>query len=692
MNDSDSTQSLAIETGSDPRLATLARIQLPLYLFDAEVLVIAWANQHAIEFWEADSLTELCSRDMSTDVSPSVKQTLRQIKQNCFEKDMTVLECWTVYPNQSPKTANFLMTPFKTTDNRSLLLMQVQMLEHVLDDETLYRTTALMHTTTMISAYDTANNLVYCNGAARDAIPADLSVGTKRLVKSEDAARIMTALSERQYCDIEAQMYTKNGIRWHSVHIERCTNPTTGKQMYLATETDITEQRNAKEQAFKLAFVDSLTNLPNRVALMNQLTSLLASSESSHFAVMFLDLDRFKNINDSLGHAVGDLLLIQVAERLSESVRGEGSVFRLSGDEFIIILAETEAATVSSTVANRILGSMAKHMFIGEHQLLIRTSIGISLCPENANSANELLEQADAAMYAAKASQCGYCFFNSRMSMTSASDIKQRMGIENDLLRAIENNEFELYYQPKIACETMTVCGVEALVRWNHPELGTLAPDRFINIAEECGQIVQLGNWVLNEAMRQQRRWQDDGLEIQVSINISAKQFESNQLDIDILDALQLHDCDPRMIELEVTESMLAGDPEGVYELLQRISALGMRLTLDDFGTGYSNLAYLQNYPLDSMKIDRLFLSDSKHSILLRTILNMGKTLGLDIVAEGVETAAQVDWLVKQGCDQMQGFYFSKPKPARDITRYLCGTSLIAADTNNAANDHDQAA
>ncbi len=692
MNDSDSTQSLAINTGSDPRLVTLARLQTPLYLFDAEAYAFVWANKNAVEFWEAKSASELCSRNMNADASASVKQTLQQIKKECFEKDTTALERWTVYPNQTPKTANFLMTPFKTLDNRMLLLMQIHVLSEALDDETLYRTTALMHTTTMISAYDSANNLVYCNGAARDTMPADLSVGTKRLVKSEDATRIIATLSRQHFCDIEAQMYTKNGIRWHSVHIERCTNPTTGKQMYLATETDITEQRSAKEQAYKLAFVDSLTKLPNRVALMNQLAALLDASEPQPFAVMFLDLDRFKSINDSLGHAVGDLLLIQVAERLSESVRGEGSVFRLAGDEFIIILSETKASAVSSNVANRILESMAKHMFIAEHQLLIRTSIGISLYPENADSANELLEQADAAMYAAKASQCGYCFFNSRMSMTSASNIKQRMGIENDLLKAVDNNEFELYYQPKIACNTMTVCGVEALVRWNHPELGTLAPDRFISIAEDCGQIVQLGHWVLNEAMRQQRLWQDEGLEIQVSINISAKQFESNQLDIDIIDALKLHDCDPKMIELEVTESLLADDPDGAYELLQRISALGMRLTLDDFGTGYSNLAYLQNYPLDSMKIDRLFLSDSKHSILLRTILNMGKTLGLDIVAEGVETAAQVDWLLKQGCDQMQGFYFSKPKPVREITRYLCGTSLIAADNQPAANDQDHAA
>ncbi len=692
MNDSDTSQKIAIATQSDPRLTLMARIQSPLYLFDADAYAIVWANDMALEFWEADSASELCSRNLNTDASVAVKENLNHIKKDCFEKDTTALQHWTVYPNQVPKTANFLMSPFKTLDNRMLLLMQVETLSRAPDEETLYRTTALMHTTTMITAYDENQNLVYSNGAARDAIPTSFSAGKKRLVKLEDAEHIQIALSKQHYCDIEAQVHTTKGIRWHSVHIERCTNPTTGKQMFLSTEIDITEQRAAKEQAFILAFVDSLTNLPNRVALMNKLNALLGQDKPERFAVMFLDLDRFKNINDSLGHAVGDLLLIQVAQRLTDSVRGEGSVFRLAGDEFIIILNEIEASTDSSTVANRVLSSMAKHMLIAEHQLLIKTSIGISLYPENADSANELLEQADAAMYAAKASQCGYCFFDSRMSMTSASDIKKRMGIENDLQKAVENNELELYYQPKISCASLKVCGVEALVRWNHPELGTLAPDRFISIAEESGQIVELGHWVLNEAMRQQRQWEDDGLPVQVSINISARQFESNQLDVDIMNAMKLHKCDPRMIELEVTESMLAGDPDGVYELLQRISALGLRLTLDDFGTGYSNLAYLQNYPLDSMKIDRLFLSDSKHSVLLRTILNMGRSLGLEMVAEGVETAAQVDWLVKQGCDQMQGFYFSRPKPARDITDYLRKASALSTDASNAANDQDHAA
>ena len=274
------------------------------------------------------------------------------------------------------------------------------------------------------------------------------------------------------------------------------------------------------------------------------------------------------------------------------------------------------------------------------------------------------MEHSDAAMYMSKARQCGYCFFDKQMTINMNENIKDRLGLENDLVYAVRNNEFELYYQPKISCDTLAVTGVEALIRWHHPTRG-LVP--------------------LDESMRQQRQWHKAGLRVPVSINISAHQFNADDLLMNVSEALVKNGCDPSMRELEITESMLLGDAEKVNKTLHQLSAMGIKLALDDFGTGYSNLAYLQKYPLDILKIDRAFLGDQKRSMLMGTILNMGKVLGLKVVAEGVETVAQVDWLIESGCDQMQGFYYSPPLPIAAITQYLENYSTPEALRDKAA-------
>ncbi len=668
------------DTATDSRLQLLSLIQAPLYLFDVEAFGIVWANESAIAYWDAASAEELYARDISTSASASVKLRVVQFKQTCFEKQQVVHEHWTVYPKGSPRGADFEIYPFTDNEGKKLLLMRIKDINPILDEDMAYRTTALTHTATMISAYSQELELVYTNTAAGKSMPVGLSNGRQRLVLQAELHAIVNALAVDGQHDAEAQVHTAKGIRWHALHVQRCTNPTTGKQMYLVTETDITEQVHAKEEAYRLAFTDSLTNLPNRAALSRQMDELVKTNPPAHFAILFLDLDRFKVINDSLGHAVGDQLLIDVAQRLRQALGEQGTVYRLGGDEFVMLTALSVEYNELKRIAEHVLAAMADPVMVSGHKLRVLPSIGISSSPSDGMEVSLIMENADAAMYIAKANQCGYCFYDAKMSSTITENVKDRMGLETDMVAAVKNDEFELYFQPKISGRTLAVDSVEALIRWNHPKRGMVPPDKFIGIAEETGQIIDLGNWVLRAAMKQQRLWQDQGLSVPVSVNISARQFSANDLLANVSDALKQTGCDPQMIELEITESMLIGEPDGVHATLQQLSAMGMRLALDDFGTGYSNLAYLQKYPLDCIKIDKIFLADRSRSMLMGTILSMGKVLGLQVVAEGVETATQADWLIAHGCDLLQGFYFSKPKPVAEVTQYLIDNGIPLKD------------
>ncbi len=670
---------------ADPRLQILAMIQAPLYLFDVELFAIVWANQSAVHFWEAISAQELYARDFKASATATIKLRVKQIKQSCFERQHPFTELWTVYPNGKPKTADFEMTPFTREDGTDVLLMRIKDGTTMPDHETAYRTTALMHTSTMISAYTQELDLVYCNAAARESMPDKLDNGRQRLVHRQELRDIINTLTTRDHCDAEVEVNTAVGVRWHALHVQRCTNPTSGNQMYLVTETDINEQVNAKEEAYRLAFTDSLTGLPNRAALSGKLDELLSATEHGSFAILFLDLDRFKVINDSLGHAVGDQLLIDVSQRLRQALGEQGTVYRLGGDEFVMLTTKSTQYEDLRQIAENILYSMANPVVVSGHKLRVLPSIGISSYPDDGQALSLIMDNADAAMYIAKANQCGYCFYDAKMTSSITENVKDRMGLETDMVAAFDNGEFELYFQPKISCRNLSVASVEALIRWNHPERGMVSPDKFIGIAEETGQIIDLGNWVLRAAMRQQRSWHDQGLSVPVSVNISARQFSANDLLANVSDALAQTGCDPHMIELEITESMLIGEPDGVHATLQQLSAMGIKLALDDFGTGYSNLAYLQKYPLDCIKIDKIFLADRKRSMLMGTILKMGKVLGLQVVAEGVETSTQADWLIAHGCDLLQGFYFSRPKPEAEATQYLIDNGIPRHDIDNVA-------
>ncbi|GBG01388.1 hypothetical protein AZSI13_07150 [Azospira sp. I13] len=440
---------------------------------------------------------------------------------------------------------------------------------------------------------------------------------------------------------------------------------------HIAAFSDITERKQAEARVRHLAEYDALTNLPNRVLLQDRTSQAIAAAKRSggHLAVLFIDLDRFKNINDSLGHSVGDEVLCRVSERLTLAVRATDTVSRLGGDEFVILLPDLETPAQAATVAEKLLATLAQPILAGGHELAVTPSIGISLFPEDGEDGATLLQNADAAMYCAKEQgRNNFQYFTREMN----ARVSQRLQIENDLRQALQRQELLLHYQPQYDLADGALVGCEALLRWQHPERGMVGPDRFIPVAEETGLILPIGHWVLREACRQAKAWQERGLPpIPVAVNISAVQFRQANLVELVEGALAESGLAPRWLELELTESMLMEDGERHSATLSRLKAMGVGLALDDFGTGYSSLAYLKRFSLDKLKIDRSFIrdlpEDAEDAAITTAIIDIARHLGLATVAEGVETEAQRSFLNTRGCSQMQGFLMARPMAAEQL-------------------------
>ncbi len=651
----------------DTRLAVLNDIQLPVWIFDVDDSRIRWANPPAMAHWRASDPEELYARDFSADMSVSVRERLRQIRGECVAQSRTVSENWTLYPDNIPRTVEAVLSAFKLPGERTGLMVQIIDEVRHATSENLRSAQALLHTSAMISLYDEKLDLLYSNPRARTVACCEGQSLRDLLVDSADLHVIEQQIERYGSCDIEAQVCTNSGNAWYSMNVRSSPDSITGKQSLLVSGYDITARRNAQREVYKLASTDSLTGLPNRMALMEHLQQLCEPG-NGRFALLFLDLDRFKLVNDSLGHAVGDRLLQAVSDRLKLCVEEyRGFVSRLGGDEFVVLLDGFESRAATALVAQTVLDSLDSNFDIEGHQMGIQPSIGICLYPTHGDCGAMLMQHADVAMYAAKQARTGYRFFNARMN----DNLQSRLQLENDLAEAIRRQEFELFYQPKICAREGSISGMEALVRWRHPTKGLVSPLEFISIAEETGKIISIGHWVMREAMLQQKAWAQQGHDFCVSINVSAVQINSHGFVQSVTECLREVGCAPEKIEFEITESLLLADSGYVLNILQNLSALGVRLAIDDFGTGYSNLAYLQKYPLHCLKIDRAFLVDMEQTAILEMILKMGKMLGLSIVAEGVETDRQIRWLQNHHCDELQGFYFSKPVPVAEATGYI---------------------
>ncbi len=451
---------------------------------------------------------------------------------------------------------------------------------------------------------------------------------------------------------------------------------------------EMAERKQAEERISHIAYHDSLTGLPNRYLLIDRLNIYIAHAKRHHkkVVVLYFDIDDFKRINDTLGHEAGDLLLKGVADTINGTIRSSdtasrllgtdavNSIFsRLGGDEFTLLLTDIRDSQDAVIICQRLMEALSSPFKLNGNEVFITISIGIAICPDDGENADQVIKNADVAMYHAKnKGKNNFQFYEDSMN----SVYQKRLTMENELRKAIDGNELLLYYQPRIDIRTGNISSIEALVRWKNPDRGLISPAEFIPVAEDTGLIIPLGIWVLNAACAQNKAWQQSGhIPIQVSVNISGKQFQQKDFISTILTALNVSSLDAEYLELEITETILMQNTENMIEMLHELKKIGTRISMDDFGTGYSSFSYLKRFPLDVLKIDKLFIDDipekSDSAAIVKAIISMARSLNLKVVAEGVETKQQMDFLRHNKCDEIQGYYFSKPLPAEEFTALL---------------------
>ena len=445
------------------------------------------------------------------------------------------------------------------------------------------------------------------------------------------------------------------------------------------TSRDVTERMRAEERVQYLANYDVLTGLPNRSLMQDRLTQTIANAHRNRLrvALMHIDLDRFKVVNETLGHYVGDVLLKQAAERMRKMTNGADTVARVGGDEFTIVFPHVTSLQALSASAEIMLDDLARPFPGDGQELFVSASIGISIYPDDAATADELIKHADAAMSTAKqVGRNNFQFFTSGMN----HEAEDRLLIESGLRGAIQRDELSLVYQPKIDLATRRMFGAEALLRWKHPKLGMISPSRFVPVAEEAGLVGHIGEWVLHTACRQIRQWQDAGYSLQLAVNVSARQFQDYDVAELVKDILRDTGVLAQNLEIELTESAVMRDAESSIVTLERLAALGVQIAIDDFGTGYSSLSYLKRLPLDVLKIDQSFVrdisSDPNDAAIVRAIITLARSLGIKVTAEGVENEAQLAFLNAYGCHYAQGYLFGKPLTAAQVIRLIATGAL----------------
>lgn len=550
-------------------------------------------------------------------------------------------------------------------------------------EETKQRLEAIIQTSPLAICTHDMNNIVITWNPAAERIFGWTEAGaighqmlTMSPEKSEGAENLSTMARNGASIDqVELVSQRRDGSFIHiSLSVAPLKDAVERQYGYLSIMADITERKAAEKQIEFLAYHDSLTGLPNRLLLQDRFEQAKAYAirADTKVALLLMDLDNFKSINDTLGHDAGDALLKQVVTRLGECVRQTDIVSRQGGDEFLIILPGLDHADDTVPVLVKIVDRLQDPFHTVDHEISTSVSIGVSIFPEDGTSFETLLKKADMAMYQVKNSgRNGYRFFDE----TTNAEAGERLMIRNDLRRALDRNEFVLYYQPQHDLTSGAVVGAEALIRWNHPKQGTMAPGRFIPVAEESGLIVPIGEWVLREACNQAMAWKRAGLpDLSIAVNLSAVQFKRGNVEACVLQVLDETGFDPVLLELELTESILIQDVESVLASVKRLKLLGVKLSIDDFGTGYSSLSYLKRFDVDKLKIDQSFVqnlaTDPNDAAIVRAIIQMAHALNLKTIAEGVETAEMVQQLRIFKCDEVQGYYYARPMQADEFERY----------------------
>ena len=474
----------------------------------------------------------------------------------------------------------------------------------------------------------------------------------------------------------EVHSTRRNGERfWEQLVVTPIKNEQGQPTHYLILGEDISIRKRYEQQLLRQANYDILTGLPNRMLALDRLKLALAQArrESQRVGVMFLDLDNFKHINDTMGHDAGDNLLIEASRRISSCLRGTSTVARLGGDEFLVILPGLKSPEAAEQVAERILQTFMPPFHLDGQEVFVSTSIGIAIYPTDSDNSSTLLQHADAAMYQAKSKgKSAYERFAPEMKEIS----HERLQIESRLRRALELKELELHYQPIVDATSGDLLGAEALLRWNNPSMGLISPDKFIPLAEETGMIIPIGEWVIGQACAAASRWaQGSGPFLSIAVNVSPRQFRDPAFVDIVRDALKQNNLDASHLELEITERLILDNTIETAQILKQLDEMGVRLSVDDFGTGYSALGYLKSYPFDTLKIDQSFVRDvmteQEDAALVKAIINMAHSLGLQVIAEGVEEANQLHFLRQQGCDFAQGYYYNRPAPEKEFLKWI---------------------
>lgn len=652
-------------------LKAFRNLKTPVWVFDVDLKRVAWANDAALVVWQATSEAELYARDMGKDMSSAVVQRLNQYKEDFIRAGATFSEVWTLYPNGEPRSSQMLLSGISLPDGRMGMCCEaIQQVDH--EPETARSIDALLHTSVMITLADFDGQVLYRNPAARASAPYLSQTLQDRFAENGSFESLFEAINRHGESRILAEALTSQGRRWHEITARQCRDSVTGKAALLVSEVDITELKEAERRASYLAEHDTLTQLANRatiVATGKRWMLRRSSGGAREMALLFIDLDRFKIINDTLGHNIGDGVLIEAARRISSVVRRRDVVGRLGGDEFVVLLGAETGKEVIDTIAARIVKALSAPMRVEHHEILLTASVGISHFPEQGESFEDLMKNADIAMYSAKASgknrfAC-YC-------PTMSDAAREKLALEVDLRHAVETGALEVHFQPRVCVHSNRIVGAEALVRWFDSRRGMVSPAIFIPIAEEIGLIESIGRLVVARAVRQQVLWRSAGHRITMAINVSAREFANATAVAGLIELVHENGGEPRDIELEITESLLLSNNTTTHDILMNVSACGFSIAIDDFGTGYSNLAYMQQYPINCLKIDRSFIKclDTK-SAIAEMIISMCKLMKLRIVAEGVETPDQLAWLRSRGCEEYQGFLFSKALCAENFSALL---------------------
>jgi diguanylate cyclase (GGDEF)-like protein/PAS domain S-box-containing protein len=571
-----------------------------------------------------------------------------------------------------PVVVSILLVRVKNILERKREQAQLRLASHVFD----YSGEAIM-------VSDSENNIVSVNSAFTRMTGYELEevygknprfLSSGRTSKEEYEVMWKT-IQETSFWQGEMWDRNKDGKIYPKLLIISVVRDKQGKvDYYIGSFTDITEQKVVEERIRHIAHHDPLTQLPNRLYLQVSLQQFLtmAHRNNEEIALMFIDLDRFKIINDTLGHHVGDGLLIEVANRLKATVRESDVVARLGGDEFVIALMGKNIAHLAATISEKILHNLNQIYVIENNSLHTTPSIGVAIYPQDGNCPDSLMKNADSAMYHAKASGRNNVQYFSEITQKNTNAL---LALENDLYEAVEKEQFHLHYQPQIDSATGKIIGVEALLRWKHPTLGNIPPDKFIPLAEETGLILKLGEWVLNTACKQLRDWKTLGISVRMAVNLSMHQLRSPKLVDVIRKILVENQLEHGDLELEITESVAMSEPSKVIDLLHQLRAIGVELAIDDFGTGHSSLAYLKLFPIQRLKIDKSFIDDiesnGNDAAICNACIALAHALGIEVVAEGVETQGQLNFIVSTRSQIIQGFFFHKPMLAEDILQYF---------------------